>query len=112
MIKGQQGFSREQGAVVLENLAGMSNEVDNLKNTCSYFRTLLDEGTYKLNSALKVIDNIKIREQGIMVSGGESAVLQQMNEEQIDNLLELLKSPAFQQLARQLLLRWLHTVKK
>ena len=112
MRKGQQGVSSEQGTVVLENLESMSNEIGHFKSTCSYFRTLLDEGSYKLDSALKVIDNIKIKEQEIMVSGGEPAVLQQLNEEQIDNLLEMLKSPAFQKLIRQLLLRWLNLAEK
>ena len=32
-----------------------------------------------------------------------------MNEEQIDNLLEMLKTPSFQKLARKLLTQWVNT---
>lgn len=83
----------------------MSSEVNNLKEKCTYFRTLLDEGSYKLDSVLKIIDNIRTKEVEIQNAGGDEAVVQQMNQEQIDDFLEMLKSPAFQKVARQLLAR-------
>ena len=101
-----------EGATLLENINVMSNEINNIKNTCSYFRTLLDEGTYKLDSALNIISNIKTKEAEIVNSGGDEVVLQQMSEEQIDNLLEMLKSPAFQKIARQLLVKWIDTAER
>lgn len=102
-MEGQQGFSAEQGSIILESLATTSNEINNLKNMCSNFRALLDEGTYKLDAVLNIINSIKAREQEIMVAGENKAALQQINEEQIENLLEMLKTPAFQKIARQLL---------
>lgn len=83
----------------------MSSEVNNLKEKCTYFRTLLDEGSYKLDSVLKIIDNIRAKEVEIQDAGGNEAVVQQMNQEQVDNFLEMLKSPAFQNVARQLLVK-------
>ena len=73
---------------------------------------LLDEGTTKLDSVLKIIAGVKTKEQEIMAAGGEHAILQEINEEQINNLLEMLKTPAFQKLARQLLMRWMNMEKK
>jgi hypothetical protein len=103
VMEGQQGFSTEQGGTILENLETTSNEINNLKNMCRNFRTLLDEGTYKLDAVLNIVNSIKTREEEIMVAGGDQTVLQQINEEQINNLLEMLKTPAFQKIARQVL---------
>lgn len=84
----------------------MSAEVNKLKERCTYYRTLLDEGAYKLDAVLKIIRNVRAKEVEIKNAGGDEAVLQQMDEEQIDHFLEMLKSPAFQNVARQLLVRF------
>lgn len=92
---------------VLENIDHMSAEISNLKMRCEQFRSLLDEGTYKMNAALNVVNGLKTREQNILVSGEDPATVQQINEEQIDSFLELLKSPAFQSIARQFLAKYM-----
>lgn len=91
---------------VLENINAMSAEVDKLKSRCEQFRGLLDEGTYKMDAALNVVNGLKTREQAILTSGEDSAAVQQINAEQIDSFLELLKSPAFQSIARQFLSKY------
>jgi|GEM_PF-1189422 len=91
---------------VLEQLTVMSADVNRLKEKCAGLRRLLDEGTYKIDSLLNVVNNLKTKEQNIAAAGGDQAVLQQMNEEQINGFLEMLKSPAFQNLARQMLIKW------
>jgi len=109
-MAGQQSFKAEQEvASILENLDSISNEIKHVHHTCSNLRKILDEGTYKLDSIIKIINNVKTKEEEIKTSGGDPAVLQQINEEQIDNLLEMLKTPAFQKIARQLLSQYVNT---
>lgn len=91
---------------ILESMNVMSDEVIRIKEKCEYFRKLLDEGTYKIDSVLNIVETLKNREQNIIQAGGDQAVLQQMNEEQINSFLEMLKTPAFQNIARQLLIKW------
>jgi organic radical activating enzyme len=67
---------------------------------------MIDEGTYKLDAILNIVNNLKTREQNIIATGASPAVIQQLNAEQVDSLLEMLKSPAFQNIARQVLLKW------
>jgi seryl-tRNA synthetase len=89
----------------VEEIDLMSAEVNRLKEKCTYFRTLLDEGAYKLDSVIKIIDNVRAQEVEIRNVGADEAVLQHMDQEQIDQFLEMLKSPAFQNIARQLLVK-------
>lgn len=112
MREDQQSFTAEQGVFFLDNLESMSQEINNVRGMCGRLRTLLDEGTYKLDAVLKIINGVKTKEQEIIATGGDPTVLQQMNEEQIDNLLEMLKTPAFQRIARQLLTQWINTAGK
>lgn len=100
-------MQREGNAQLLEELVGISGEVETIKERCYKVRKLMDEGTYKLNAILNIVENMKSREQTIMASSEDQAVLQQITEEQVDSLLEMLKSPAFQSLARQLLTKWI-----
>lgn len=104
---GQQAFTTEQ--VFVEDLEVISKEIEYVYDTCGRLRRLLDEGTYKLDSILTIINNVKTKEQEIVASGGDPVILQQMNEEQIDNLLEMFKTPTFQKLARQLLTQWINS---
>lgn len=90
---------------VLDQINGMSADVSLLREKCVKFRNLLDEGTYKIDSLTKIVSNLKAAEVNNSAAGGDQAVLQQMNEEQINSFLEMLKTPAFQNLARQLLLK-------
>lgn len=97
---------RTSDSKVLESITTMSGEVVRAREMCERLRKLLDEGAYKLDAVLNIIHGMKSREQNIVNAGGDLAVMQQMNEEQIDSLLEMLKSPAFQSLARQMLVKW------
>ncbi|MGI6588651.1 MAG: hypothetical protein ACOX2N_07790 [Peptococcia bacterium] len=112
MREGQQDFMVKQGTFILENLELISQEINNVHSMCARLRILLDEGTSKLDSVLNIVKGVKTKEEEIMTAGGEQAVLQQLNEEQIDNLLEMLKTPTFQKLARQLLTRWINSEEK
>lgn len=91
----------------LDQITMMTDQINQVKGKCENYRQLMDEGTYKLNAVLNIVDSLKVREQNIMTTGMNPSVIQQMNEEQIDSLLELLKSPAFQSLARQILIKWI-----
>lgn len=93
---------------ILDNIVSLSANVSFFKDKCSYIRSLLDEGTYKIDAVLNIINGLKVKEQNIVASGGDQAVLQQMSAEQIDSLLEMLRTPAFQSLARQLLTKWVN----
>lgn len=86
----------------------MSSEVNSLKEKCIFLRTLLDEGSYKLDSVLKIIGNVREKEVEIQNSGGDEAFVQRMSQEQVDDFLEMLKSPAFQKVARQLLVKFIN----
>ncbi|MGI6144440.1 MAG: hypothetical protein GX092_07040 [Clostridia bacterium] len=108
-MAGRQGFAVQQEFSILEDLEMLSKEIQFVYNSCNHLRRLLDEGTYKLDSILNIVNSVKTKEQEILTSGGDPVVLQQMNEEQIDNLLEMLKTPSFQKLARKLLTQWVNT---
>jgi len=107
-MAGQQGGASQQEFSILEDLESLSKEIEFVHKGCNNLRGLLDEGTYKLDAILNIINSVKTKEQEIITSRGDPAVLQQMNEEQIDNLLEMLKTPSFQKLARQLLSQWIN----
>ena len=107
-MAGRQGFAVQQEFSILEDLEMLSKEIQFVYNSCNHLRRLLDEGTYKLDSILNIVNSVKTKEQEILTSGGDPVVLQQMNEEQIDNLLEMLKTPSFQKLARKLLTQWVN----
>ena len=79
----------------VEEIDLMSAEVNRLKEKCTYFRTLLDEGAYKLDSVIKIIDNVRAQEVEIRNAGADEAVLQHMDQEQIDQFLEMLKALLF-----------------
>ena len=53
----------------VEEIDLMSAEVNRLKEKCTYFRTLLDEGAYKLDSVIKIIDNVRAQEVEIRNEG-------------------------------------------
>lgn len=91
---------------ILESITTMSGEVIQARELCQKLQKLMDEGAYKLDAVRNIINSMKTREQNILNTGGEQAVIQQMNEEQINSFLEMLKSPTFQSLARQLLVKW------
>ena len=91
---------------VLENMSSMSDEINRLRERFVGWRKMMDEGTYKLDAALNVVNGLKMKEQEIKTSGKEGPILQQMNEEQINSFLEMLKTPAFQSLSRQMLTKW------
>lgn len=101
-------MERDSGASVLEELANISGEVDSMKGRCMKARRLMDEGTYKLEAVLNIVTNLKSREHDIMAASEDQALLQQITEEQVDSLLEMLKSPAFQSLAKQFLSKWIN----
>jgi len=84
----------------------MSDDINKIRERFISWRKMMDEGTYKLDAALNVVNGLKKREQDIKTSEKEGPVLQQMNEEQINSFLEMLKTPAFQNLARQMLSKW------
>ncbi len=86
-------------------LQTMGEDIGRLRENCGRVRKLMDEGTYKIDSILKVLGNLKTMEKNIAESGDGQVVLQQLSEEQIDSLLEMLKTPAFQNIARQALMR-------
>ena len=90
---------------VLDQLATVSTDVNRLKDKCIRVRQLLDEGTYKIDSLINIVNGLKTTEESVATAGGDQAVLQQMTEEQINSFLEMLKTPAFQNLARQLLIK-------
>lgn len=100
--------NNSNSTVILENINTMSNEMENMKKTCEKLRKYLDEGAYKIDSVLNVINNVKNKEQNIMAAGVGTDEMKQMNEEQVDNLLEMLKTPAFQSVAKQLLTKWVN----
>lgn len=101
-----QESSRQNNNHILEGVSVMSNDIGKMKETCGKIRHLLDEGTYKIDAMLNILNNLKAKEESIVASGGDQAVVQQLNEEQVDSILEMLKTPAFQNLARQLLKKW------
>ncbi|MDD4047485.1 MAG: hypothetical protein PHI90_01420 [Clostridia bacterium] len=100
-------FSAQKGVSILESVNNMSNEIKNTKEMCIYLRNLLENGTYKLDALLNIIGGIKSKEQEILASGGDQSFVEQINEEQIDSFLEMLKSPAFQKIARQMLTKFI-----
>jgi organic radical activating enzyme len=91
---------------VMEEVSTLTNQLYQAKGFCSYLSNMIDEGTYKLDAILNIVNNLKTREQNIIATGASPAVIQQLNAEQVDSLLEMLKSPAFQNIARQVLLKW------
>lgn len=98
--------TRETNASLLENLNGMSHEMLDIKQKCEKWRKYLDEGAYKLDAVLNIIDGMKNREQSFMAAGAGPEAMHHMNEEQVDNILEMMKSPAFQSVAKQILTKW------
>ena len=96
----------ETGNQLLENMTTMSEQINQLRERCVGWRKLMDEGTYKLDAVLNVVNGLKTKEQEIKTSQKEEPVLKQMSEEQINSFLEMLKAPAFQSLARQMLTKW------
>lgn len=95
-------------SAILSNINSISSNLHVLREKCLSMRKLMDEGTYKLDSAVKIINNLKVQESNIMSAAGDPAAVKQLSEEQIDDLLEMLKTPAFQSLARQVLYKWVN----
>ncbi len=91
---------------ILAEINNLSMEISNLREKCLRIRQLMDEGTYKLNSTQNVLTKLKTKEQNIVNSAANQGTVRQMSEEQIDDMLEILKSPAFQNLAKQMMMKW------
>jgi len=100
---------RRQEGQLLENIAAISGQVSGLKEKCSTLGSLLEDGTRKIDAVLNIVSGLKAQERAILSAGGEQAAAQQMSKEQIDSILEILKSPAFHSLLRQLLMKWAST---
>lgn len=99
--------NQEKSVKVMEDIFSMTTEIKTMKEKCENLRKLMDEGTYKLDAMLNVINNLKIRESNIAVSMHDEAAMKELTEDQIDSMLEMLKTPAFQSVARKLLLKWI-----
>lgn len=95
-------------ASVMEEIASISGQVNSMKTKCQKLRSLLDEGTYKLEAVLNIVDNMKNREHTIMTASDNQEAASQITEEQVDSMLEMLKSPAFQSLAKQVITGWVN----
>jgi hypothetical protein len=111
MAQQQENMAR-QGASILEDVNTMAYNIDNMKEMCGKIRRFLDEGTYKIDSLLNIISGVKAREHEIMAAGGDQTFLHQMNEQQIDSFLEMLKSPPFQKIARQMIVKFINSSDK
>lgn len=105
------GQAQTSESRVLENITGLSNGADKLKQQCASIHSLLNEGTYKIEAVLNIIDNLKTKEKTLLNSEGDETVVQQITEEQIDSFLEILRTPAFQSLIKQFLTKWVTTGK-
>lgn len=101
-------MEKNNGASVLEEIVNISGEVNSMKSRCQKVRTLLDEGTYKLEAVLNIVNNMKSREESIMTASESQESVQQITEEQVESMLEMLKSPAFQSLAKQVITGWVN----
>lgn len=89
---------------IMEQLNGLNNNLYNIRNKCEELRYKLDSAYNKLDSVSNLIQGMRNKEQEIVTAGGEEAVVNKMNEEQIDSILEMMKTPAFHNIARQVLL--------
>lgn len=96
----------ENSAHVMEDISSMSSDINKMKEKCENLRKLMDEGTYKLDALLNVINNLKKRESSMAASINDEAAMKQLSEEQVDSMLDMLKTPAFQSVARKLLVKW------
>ncbi len=92
--------------MVLAAVNNLSTEVLNIREKCLSIRHLLDEATYKMEASLNVINGLKKQEENILKSAGNPVAVKQLTEEQIDGFLEMLKTPAFQNLVKQVLTKW------
>jgi len=95
-------------ARILEGINTLSSDILSFREKCQNLRQLLDEGTYKIDAALNIIDGLKTQEKNILNSAGDPVAIKQMSAEQVEGILEMLKSPAFQNIARQVMLKWLN----
>ena len=68
-MAGRQGFAVQQEFSILEDLEMLSKEIQFVYNSCNHLRRLLDEGTYKLDSILNIVNSVKTKEQEILTSG-------------------------------------------
>ena len=93
---------------ILDSINTVSNDVLSFREKCLNLRHLMDEGSYKLDATLNIINNLKNQEKNIVSSVGDPVAIKQMSEEQIDGLLEMLKTPAFQSIAKQAMVKWLN----
>jgi precorrin-6B methylase 2 len=91
---------------VLDSINVMSTKASEVREKCNTFRSLLDEGSYKIDAILNIVDKLKTQEMDIVQAGGDATVKQQITEEQIDSFLEMLKTPTFQHLIKQMLHKW------
>lgn len=92
---------------MMAGIDSLNSEIVSLREKCLKVRHLMDEGTHKLNSSLNVLNKLKSQEQNIINSADNPVAVKQMSEEQIDGLLEMLKTPAFQNLLKQMMLKYL-----
>lgn len=96
---------------VLDNIRTIKNDAMSIKEKCTSIRSFLDEGMYKIEAVQNIVNNMKTQESKISESGQDQAVIQQLTEEQIDSFLEMLKTPTFQNLIKQLLSKWASSTK-
>ena len=83
---------------MIDNLMIALNEIEEecKKEQYGYYEVSRPE-----NELVNIINNLKNQEKNIVSSVGDPVVIKQMSEEQIDGLLEMLKTPAFQSIAKQ-----------
>lgn len=92
---------------IMEEVTTLTSQLNQARDLCGYLSNIINEGTYKLDAVLNIVSNLKTREQNIIATGASPNVIKQLNAEQVDSLLEMLKSPAFQNIARQFLLKFM-----
>lgn len=100
--------NQAQQSKILAGINTLSGDVLGYREKCENIRRLLDEGSYKLEAALNVINGLKTQEKNIASAASDAAVIKQINAEQVDGILEMLKTPAFQSIARQVMLKWVN----
>ena len=91
----------------MEQIYVLAAQAVELRDKCMNIRKLLDEGTSKLDSSLVVVNNLKKQEENFISTAEEPQKVKLLSEEQIDGILDMIKTPAFQNIAKQMLLKWL-----
>lgn len=106
MLNSQSNNLKTSETKVLDSINTMSSKANKAKEDITRIHSFLNESSYKIDAILNIINNLKTKEQNIAVSGGDPNVIQQISEEQIDSFLEMLKTPTFQNLIKQVLQKY------